>query len=933
MRSLNTGFEEMSALTTDFDFDVLGVTETWLSSTTPSEHYEIPGYTLLRADRAIGTGGGVALYIKCGIVFEQLHITCVDPGIEFISLILKVRGVKLCVAIVYRPPHGSYTCLGSLFQALFVDIAVQVDYAVCLGDVNIDLISNSSHDAKYLQRLLRFHNVVQHVTEPTRVTASSATLIDHIYTNKAMQLKRCGVIDASAVLDYKKKKITDHKLIYCELEVKKEKPTVKFVTYRDFSKFNTADAISMLQNVKWEAVLKMDDVGEINSFISSAIKDVYDKHAPQVTKRVSKRKAPWRNDEIIMLTKLKNKLRNRFLKTKQNCDWEEYKKVRNRLNGAIRRAKRHFFTDKLADCKDSRKFWRCLKQSDMVKKKCRNDLPKDLKVSEMNEYFARMGSFYDADTDLISLYNEEAHNKTKFKFRKISVPEVRAAINEITSRAVGIDEISIAMIKSVSPFAIEAITHLMNASLEKGDFPLSWKKSIIIPLPKKQNPSNLNELRPISVLPAMSKILEKLVIQQVTEFINTENLLPKLQSGFRKNHSTCTALLNMFADLFGARDAGRCSSIVMLDYSQAFDSISHTLLLAKLKHFGFNGNAIAWFRSYLEKRLQVTRVGTDVSPPLEKSRGVPQGSCLGPILFTLYTADLSSCVGHGNVHSYADDCQLHFSYAIESADQAFAGVNSDLARVSEWSRKHGLKLNAEKCMVLHIAPPTALQTMANRDMHVKLEGKNLMVSDSVKTLGVVLDSGLAFSDHITHVSQVALGRLRGLYRYRNILPEAAKLQLAQSLVLSVLCYCFPAYGNSITREEMSRLQKLQNSALRFVYGIRRRERISPFREAAGLLRMDAVCRLQTCSLIHRALVQQEPQYLVERLVPRGGMAVRETRHNALLHFPKVRLEVGRKGFSYFGPKLYNDLPLDLKQLGVLAFKAKLKQMSNRVHSS
>lgn len=924
MRSLNSGFEEMSALTTDFDFDVLGVTETWLSPTTPSDHYEIPGYTLLRADRAVGTGGGVALYIKCGMVFEQLHITSVDPGIEFISLILKMRGVKLCVAIVYRPPHVSYTCLGSLFQALFVDIAVQVDYAVCLGDINVDLLSNSCHEAKYLCRLLRLHSIVQHVTEPTRVTASSATLIDHIITDKAMQLKRCGVIDASAVLDHRNKKITDHKLIYCELELKREKPTVKFVTYRDFSKFNTADAISMLQNVKWEAVMDMDDAGEINSFISSVIKDIYNKHAPLVTKRVTKRKAPWRNDKIIMLTKLKNKSRRQFSKTKQDLDWAEYKKVRNRLNGVVWKAKRNFFADKLADCKNTRTFWKCLKQSDVVTKKGKNELPKEFKVSEMNEFFARMGSFYDADEDLIRFYNEETHNKNKFRFRKISVPEVRAAINEITSRAVGFDEISIAMIKSVSPFAIEAITHLMNVSLEKGHFPDLWKKSIVLPLPKKPNPSDLSELRPISVLPAMSKVLEKLVIRQMVEFINIENLLPKLQSGFGKNHSTCTALLNMFADLFGARDEGRCSSIVMLDYSQAFDSISHTLLQAKLKHLGFDGAAIAWFKSYLEKRLQVTRVGTDISPPLEKSRGVPQGSCLGPLLFTLYTADLSSCVSHGNVHSYADDCQLHFSYAIESADRAFAGVNSDLVRVGEWSRKHGLKLNAEKCMVLHIASPAALQTMATRDMHVKLEGNHLRVSDSAKTLGVVLDSGLTFSDHITHVSQVALGRLRGLYRYRNILPEAAKLQLVQLLVLSVLYYCFPAYGNSITKVEMSRLQKLQNTALRFVYGIRRRERISPFRDAAGLLPMDAVCRMQTCNLIHRALVQQEPQYLVERLVAREEVAERETRHSALLHFPKVRLEVGRRGFSYFGPKLYNDLPLDLKQLGVLAFKGKLK---------
>ncbi|XP_046666675.1 uncharacterized protein LOC124358421 [Homalodisca vitripennis] len=591
MRSLNTGFDEMSALTTDFGFDIFGVTESWLSPSTPSDHYEIPGYTLLRADRAVGTGGGVALYIKQGMVFERIQITSVDPGIELISLILKIRGVKLCVAVVYRPPH----------------------------------------------------------------------------------------------------------------------------------------------NVKWEAAKDMNNTEDINAFVTSKIIDIYDAQAPLVTKRVTKKKAPWRNEEVIMLTKLKNKLRSKFAKSRQEFEWTEYKKARNRLNGAIRNAKKNFFADKLADCKDPRAFWRCLKQSDIVGKKNNNLPPKAFKVSEMNEYFVNMGSFYQVNEDLISSYNQEIYNgeKKSFEFKEVSEYEVRSVINEITSRAVGVDKLSIAMIKAVSPYAIEAITHLMNTSLKKG---------------------------------------------------------------FRKNHSTCTALLNMFADVFGSRDAGRCSSIIMLDYSQAFDSISHSLLLAKLKHFGFHESAIVWFKSYLEKRLQVTKLGTDISPPLEKLRGVPQGSCLGPILFTLYTADLSNCVSHCKVHAYADDCQLHFSYESDSINQVFAGVNSDLERIDDWSRKHGLKLNAEKCMILHIAPPTVCQKILLGDMHVKLGDKMLMVSDTVKTLGVVLDRGLTFSDHITHVSQLALGRLRGLYRYRSILPESAKLQLVQSLVLSVLYYCFPAYG-------------------------------------------------------------------------------------------------------------------------------------------
>uniref|UniRef100_A0A1B6LWV1 Uncharacterized protein n=2 Tax=Graphocephala atropunctata TaxID=36148 RepID=A0A1B6LWV1_9HEMI len=187
----------------------------------------------------------------------------------------------------------------------------------------------------------------------------------------------------------------------------------------------------------------------------------------------------------------------------------------------------------------------------------------------------------------------------------------------------------------------------------------------------------------------------------------------------------------------------------------------------------------------------------------------------------------------------------------------------------------------------------------------------------------MLDSGLTFTDHVTYVIQRALGRLRGLYRYKTLLPEIAKLRVVQSLILSVLYYCFPAFGNSVSGEDMERMQKFQNAALRFVYNLRRRDHVSASRDAANMLPMKTVCRALTCCLVHRVLTLGEPQYLVDRLPSRGEVAHRSTRQEGQLHFPRVRLEIGRKGFSYFGPKLYNDLPCSLKTLNVNSFKDKI----------
>ena len=196
----------------------------------------------------------------------------------------------------------------------------------------------------------------------------------------------------------------------------------------------------------------------------------------------------------------------------------------------------------------------------------------------------------------------------------------------------------------------------------------------------------------------------------------------------------------------------------------------------------------------------------------------------------------------------------------------------------------------------------------------------------MKTLGVLLDRDLTFSDHVTNAIQRALGRLRGLYRFRALLPEPAKLQLMQSLVLSVMYYCYPAYGNSISKEEVGRIQKLQNSTIRFIFNLRRFDHVSAYRDAANMLPMDAVCRLLTCCMIHKALTLKEPQYLSERLLYREEVSQRSTRQNGKLHFPKVRLEVGRKAFSYFAPNLLNDLPLSIKNKSCNTFKIKLKEM-------
>lgn len=403
--------------------------------------------------------------------------------------------------------------------------------------------------------------------------------------------------------------------------------------------------------------------------------------------------------------------------------------------------------------------------------------------------------------------------------------------------------------------------------------------------------------------------------------------MPNSQSGFRNNFSTCTALLNLFSDLYEAKDKNKCSTLVILDYSQAFDSICHKLLVKKLKYFGFDEASLRWIESYLTGRSQVTKLGNKVSSTLQKIRGVPQGSCLGPILFNIYTADVESVVKSCSIHLYADDCQLMYSYNNNFVEEAMHLINNDLESLAVWSECHGLQLNIGKCSVLHVAPPDVQNALKKGDIgSVTVCGQTLHICEKVKTLGVVLDEGLTLSNHVSHVCQQALGRLRGLYRFKCLLPEEARIRVIRSLVLSVFEYCFPVYGNSISKGDRDKIQKLQNTAVRFIYNLKKREHITPYRESARLAPMNISCKVQTCTLVHKTMSLGIPMYLKEKLPARCDVSERRTRQSDFLHVPRVNREVGRKGFTYFAPTLYNSIPCTIRQSSVLSFKKKIKDV-------
>ncbi|KAK3525830.1 hypothetical protein QTP70_010668 [Hemibagrus guttatus] len=371
-----------------------------------------------------------------------------------------------------------------------------------------------------------------------------------------------------------------------------------------------------------------------------------------------------------------------------------------------------------------------------------------------------------------------------------------------------LDPIPSAMLQTISPDLLPFITTVINGSLTSGHVPTAFKKARVIPILKKPalDPSDISNYRPVSLLSFISKILERVVCNQLSDYLMQNNLHDPNQSGFKAAHSTETALLAVTEKLHAARSAKRSSVLILLDLSAAFDTVNHKTLLSTLRSLGICGTAWEWFASYLDGHsYQVTWKGL-TSAPRRLSTGVPQGSVLGPLLFSLYTHSLRKVISsHGfSYHCYADDTQLIFSFP-SSDTTASARVSACLADISSWMTAHQLKLNPSKTELLIIpGDPSPAQ-----DLAISLSNSMISPTASARNLGVTMDNQLSFSSHVTNVTRSCRFLLYNIRRIRPFLSTQATQVLVQSLVISRLDYCNSLLAG-LPQNAIRPLQMIQN---------------------------------------------------------------------------------------------------------------------------
>ena len=929
--------EIRNALCNQYEYNVIGVTETWLTAATPSDDADlhIDNYTFYRKDRdnGNGRGGGVGIFVSDNLLCIPRMDLCPREA-ELLWVEIRTYQKRIIVGVCYRPPGQNRDEQNAFFRLLenSIDNVKNIcpDLIVLLGDFNDkctdwNLPHAHSEIGNKLSNLLTQNNLYQIINEPTRYFSNEPALLDLIITDCPHLVLRSGVSPPLANLD--------HCTIQCEFNIKTyHTKSFKRIVW-DYKSADVKALNEALDAAPWGVPLTLyEDLDDVLNFNNSIILSTCKEHIISKNVTIHTKDKPWMCNEVRYFIRKRDRCFKRFKRTLSAQDQLNFYIARKEANRAKRNAKKRFQSktvDSLSDPNlDVRNFWKISKRilgdksERMIPPLLENNIliPDDTTKAEIfNNHFASIAS-HDPNMPLPRLPDIQLNTNTQIDSIETTELEVKRLLTQLgVHKSTGPDGIGNWILHHCSDSLCKPLTALFNKSLADGVFPRTWKLANVCPVYKKGNKSDKVNYRPISLLSNMSKVLEKIVFKRLYEYLTENRLLTDKNSGFKKNDSTTNQLLKIVHQIYQDINEGKDTCMVFLDVSKAFDKVWHKGLIFKLQKMGIRGNLLKWLKDYISGRHQKVVLNGVESKVCYLEAGVPQGSILGPLLFLIYINDIvddMECF----INLFADDTSVQQPIIdITSFDK----VNRDLQRLSVFGEQWLILFNAIKTEYLIIS------RQRNRSNHpdLFLNGKKISEVDNHTHLGVTISNTLSWSVHINKAIAKADRRLNIIRRCQKILPRSCKEMLYKTTIRPVLDYGDIIY-DACLKSESDAIEKCQRKAALICTGAFRHTSNERLLNELGWERMESRRTIHRLTLFYKIYRSLTPPYLRDicNLVPHNTDTYNLRRNHSIL-IPFIRRELFSKSFYPKTIREWNNLSLETKESESLhIFKEKLKRL-------